>query len=222
MSAGTGLEAISGFLVVLYPSWGDRAWTIPVLYFKEMGVKVDISNMSGKFLIASPGMDDPNFSQSVVLICEHNKEGAFGLVVNKVLMTSFIPLLGALDIKESMVDMPVYYGGPVRPEQGYVIYSSHDPRYGPMRISDELSVTASQEILRDLAVGRGPKKFMFALGFAGWTANQLDEELMMDFWLVAPPDDRIIFDVPVVERWKSAAGLIGIDLRRFFFRSGNS
>lgn len=183
---------------------------------------MDVSNMSGKFLIASPGMDDPNFRQSVVLICEHNKEGAFGLVVNKLLMTSFMPLLSAFDIKESMVDMPVYYGGPVRPEQGYVIYSSYKARYGPMKVTDELAVTASQDILRDLAVGKGPARFMFVLGFAGWTANQLEEELMMDFWLVAPPDDRIIFDIPVVERWKSAADLIGLDPERFYFRSGNS
>lgn len=183
---------------------------------------MDINNVSGKFLIASPGMDDPNFRQSVVLVCEHNKEGAFGLVVNKVLMTSFVPLLSAFDIKESMVDMPVYYGGPVRPEQGYVIYSAYDVRYGPMRITDKLSVTASQDILRDLAVGRGPSKFIFALGFAGWTADQLEEELMMDYWLIGPPDDRIVFDVPVVLRWKSAVDLIGVDPGRFFFGSGNS
>ncbi|MEJ2685342.1 MAG: YqgE/AlgH family protein [Candidatus Sulfobium sp.] len=183
---------------------------------------MDISNMSGKFLIASPGMDDPNFRHSVVLMCEHSREGAFGLVINKMLMTSFVPLLSAFDIRESMVDMPVYYGGPVRPEQGYVIYSSYDARYGAMRITEDLAVTASQEILRDLAGGRGPEKFMFALGFAGWAANQLEEELVMDFWLVAPPDDDIIFDVPVVERWQRAVGSIGVDPQRFFFRGGNS
>lgn len=183
---------------------------------------MDISNVSGKFLIASPGMDDPNFRQTVVLICEHNSEGAFGLVINKVMMTSFIPLLSAFDIRDSMVDMPVYYGGPVRPEQGYVIYSSYDERYGTIRVTGDLAVTASQDILRDLAGGRGPRKFMFALGFAGWTANQLEEELLMDFWLVGPTDDRIIFDIPVVERWRSASDLIGVDPQRFFFRSGNS
>ena len=187
-----------------------------------MGVKMDISNISGKFLIASPGMDDPNFRQAVVLVCEHNREGAFGLVVNKVMMTSFIPLLSAFDIKESRVDMPVYYGGPVRPEQGYVIYSSYDERYGTIRITGSLAVTASREILHDLAVGRGPEKFMFALGFAGWAADQLEEELMMDSWLVTPPDDRIIFDVPVPDRWKCAADLIGLDPQRFFSRGGNS
>lgn len=187
-----------------------------------MGVGIDISNMSGKFLIASPGMEDPNFRQSVILICEHNNDGAFGLVVNKVLMTSFIPLLAALDIQESTVDSPVYYGGPVRPEQGYVVYSSYNERYGTIKITGGLAVTASQDILRDLAGGRGPEKFLFALGFAGWSANQLEDELMTDFWLVAPPDNHIIFDVPVVERWQRAAGSIGVDPQRFFSRSGNS
>jgi putative transcriptional regulator len=183
---------------------------------------MDISNMTGKFLIASPGMDDPNFIHSVVLVCGHTSEGAFGLVVNKVLMTSFVPLLSAFNIKESLLDMPVYYGGPVRPDQGYVIYGPYDARYGAIRITDQLALTTSQDILRDLAGGSGPEKYMFALGFAGWAANQLEEELMMDFWLVAPSDDSIIFDVPVAERWKCAADLTGIDPERLFFRSGNS
>ncbi len=183
---------------------------------------MDISNMTGKFLIASPGMDDPNFVHSVVLVCGHTREGAFGLVVNKVLMTSFLPLLPAFNIMESMLDMPVYYGGPVRPDQGYVIYCPYEARYGAIRVTDQLALTSSQDVLRDLAGGSGPEKYMFALGFAGWGANQLEEELMMDFWLVAPSDDSIIFDVPVAERWKYAADLAGIDPERFFFRSGNS
>ncbi len=183
---------------------------------------MNINNMSGKFLIAVPGLEDPNFSRSVVLICEHSKEGAFGLIINKILMNSFTPLLSSLDIKNSLLDLPVYYGGPVKPEQGYVLYSPSDEKYMSIRVSEDLSVTASREILYDIAAGKGPGKFMFVLGFSGWSSGQLEEELMMDSWIVAPLDNRIIFEEPVSERWKLAAGSIGVDLDRFINMGGNA
>jgi len=183
---------------------------------------MNIKKLSGKLLIAVPGLDDINFRHTVILICEHSEEGAFGIILNRVLMTSFIPLLTAFDLRESRVDMPIYFGGPVRPEQGYVIYSPFDAKYGPMKISRNIAVTASKEILHDIAAGRGPKKFLFALGFAGWTANQLEEELMMDSWLIAPLDIDLIFNLPVGERWKHAAATIGVDLGRLVNRSGKA
>lgn len=185
-------------------------------------MKININNMSGKFLIAVPGLDDLNFNRTVVLICEHTKEGAFGLTVNRILMNSFIPLLNAFDIKSSLIDLPVYYGGPVKPEQGYVLYSPIDERYISIKVSEDLAVTASKEILYDIAEGKGPEKFIFTLGFSGWAPNQLEEELMMDSWLVAPLDYNVIFNVPVSERWRYAANSIGVDLNRFINRSGNA
>ncbi|MBI5639430.1 MAG: YqgE/AlgH family protein [Nitrospirae bacterium] len=180
----------------------------------------NINNLSGKMLIAVPGMEDPNFSHAVVLICEHSGEGAFGLIVNRTLMTSYLPLLKAFDIKSSVADLPVYYGGPVNPDQGYVIYTPYDRKYGAIRITDTLAVTASKEILQDIARGMGPEKFIFALGFAGWTSNQLEEELVTDSWLVAPLDQNIVFNAPVNDRWRMAAGTIGVDFERFINRSG--
>lgn len=171
--------------------------------------------MAGKFLIAVPGLDDPNFRQAVVLLCEHTEHGAFGLIVNKILMNSFIPLINALEIKSSLIDMPVYYGGPVRPEQGYVLYAPFDGRYGSIRVSEHISVTASKEILQDIAGGRGPENFLFTLGFSGWDANQLEKELTTNSWIEVPLDKRIIFDVPVEDRWRHAAGSIGLDLDRY-------
>ena|SRR3990172_8154360 len=182
----------------------------------------DIHNMSGKFLIAVPGLEDPNFRQSVVLICEHSREGAFGLIVNRILMNSFMPLLKAFDIKRSRIDLPIFYGGPVKPEQGYVIYTPFQERYGTVRIAEKLAVTTSKEILQDIAAGKGPGQFMFALGFAGWAPDQLEEELMSDSWLVAPVDHDVIFRMPVGDRWRSAACSIGVDFDRFFYRSGSS
>ena len=179
-----------------------------------------MENISGKFLIAVPGLEDPNFKHTVVLVCEHSKEGAFGIVVNRILMNSFKPLLKAFEIERSVIDMPIYYGGPVKPEQGYVLYSPYDEKYGAMKISEDLAVTTSKEILFDIAEGKGPDRFLFTLGFSGWTANQLEEELMMDSWLVAPLDDAILFNSPISERWRMAANSIGVDMERYSSRGG--
>lgn len=181
---------------------------------------MNTDDLSGKLLIAAPGLEDPNFKNTVVLICEHTREGTFGLVINRVLMNSFRPLMKAFEIERSVVDLQIYYGGPVRPEQGYVVYSPFDDQYGAIRVAENLAVTASKEILVDIAGGKGPRQFIFALGFAGWSSNQLEEELMIDSWLVAPLDRRIIFSVPVVDRWKVAARSIGVDFERFFNRGG--
>jgi putative transcriptional regulator len=189
--------------------------------------KIDIRNLTGMFLIAVPSLKDPNFERTVVLICDHTKDGAFGLVVNRILLNSFVPLLGGLDIKECVVDLPVFYGGPVKPEQGYILYlpslCRSLPRgsyYPSIKINDDLAMTTAKEILIDIAAGKGPRQFLFTLGFAGWAPGQLEYELMIDGWLVAPVNNKIIFDVPVSERWKAAADSIGVDLTRLVYRQG--
>ena len=183
---------------------------------------IDVENLTGKFLIAAPGLKDANFERTVVLICDHSNDGAFGLVVNRILLNSFIPFLSWLDIRESMIDLPVFYGGPVKPEQGYMLYVPGENHYASMKVSEGLALTTTKEILVDVATGKGPDKFLFALGYAGWAAGQIEYELMMDGWLVAPMDKNIIFDIPVDARWQSAAELIGVDLKRFFNRQGRA
>jgi putative transcriptional regulator len=183
---------------------------------------MDITDLSGNFLIAVPRMEDPNFKRAVILLCEHTKEGAFGLIINKILMNSFKPLLPAFEIEKSKVDLPVYYGGPVRPEQGYVIYSPFDKKYGAIKVTKSLAVTASKDILHDIAEGKGPKRYLLALGFSGWAPNQLEEELMTDSWLVAPLNYDIVFEMPPKDRWKEAAALIGVDFERFYCSSGRA
>jgi putative transcriptional regulator len=182
--------------------------------------EVDIKNLSGMFLIAVPALKDPNFERSVVLICDHTQDGAFGLVINRILLSSFVPLRKGLDIKDSLIDLPVYYGGPVKPEQGYILYTPPETYYPSIKINDTLTLTTSKEILIDISMGKGPEKYLFTLGFAGWSPGQLEYELMTDSWLIAPLDNTILFDTPVNERWKAAAGSIGVDLSRMFFRQG--
>jgi putative transcriptional regulator len=189
--------------------------------------KIDIRNLTGMFLIAVPSLKDPNFERTVVLICDHTKDGAFGLVVNRILLNSFVPFLGGLDIKECVVDLPVFYGGPVKPEQGYILYPPSLCRllpsgsyYPSIKVNDDLAMTTAKEILIDIAAGKGPRQFLFTLGFAGWAPGQLEYELMIDGWLVAPVNNKIVFDVPVGERWKAAADSIGVDLTRLVYRQG--
>ena len=206
------------------------AIAIPMVYgYQAYGIvkrkgalSVYIENISGNFLIAVPGLNDPNFDHTVILVCEHTKEGAFGLVINKMLMNSITPLLQSLGIEKRGVDFPVHYGGPVNPEQGYVIYSSCSKKYSSVIISENLAMTASKDILCDIASGKAPEKFIFALGYAGWGANQLEEELMMGSWIVAPADFNVIFNVPDSEKWKAAAALIGIDFDRYCDLSGSA
>jgi putative transcriptional regulator len=181
---------------------------------------IDIRNLTGMFLIAVPSLKDPNFERTVVLICDHSKDGAFGIVINRILLNSFLPLSSGLNIKECKRDMPVYYGGPVKPEQGYILYSSSDNYYPSIKINEDLVLTTAEEILIDIAGGKGPRQFLFSLGFAGWSSGQLEYELMMDGWLVAPADKKVIFETPVNERWKAAADLIGVDLTRVVCRQG--
>lgn len=183
---------------------------------------MNITNLGGSMLVAVPGLEDPNFSKTVTLICEHTKDGAFGIVLNRVLMNSFTPLLRSFDITQSIVDMPVHFGGPVKPEQGYVIYAPADERYVSIQIASDVAVTASKEILTDIAEGMGPEKYLFALGFAGWGSSQLEDELLSDSWLVSPFNYDIVFNIPVSERWRYAVHSIGVDLERYTHRGGHA
>ncbi len=183
---------------------------------------MDLRNITGKLLVAVPGLEDPNFRHSVVLVCEHSGVGAFGLVVNRVLMKSIRPLTEALGMESAAVDFPVYYGGPVKADQGYLLFSPFEDRHGAIRITDDLGVTASKEALLDITRGKGPSRFIFTLGFSGWTANQLEAELMGDSWLVAPPDLRLIYSAPVADRWRMAGQSIGVDFARYVGSSGRA
>jgi len=181
-----------------------------------------MKSLAGNFLIASPIMDDPNFSHTVVLMCDHTDDGAFGLVVNRVLMESFQPLLNNFDIAGSSVDMPVFFGGPVKPEQGYIIYTPFNKIYGSLKVAANIGVTASREMLMDILSGKGPERYLFALGFSGWNSHQLEDELLTDSWLVAPCNKDIIFSMQVRDRWRAAAKQIGVDFYRYSERSGTA
>lgn len=176
-----------------------------------------ISQLSNQFLIAMPGLQDPNFSHTVTFLCEHNPEGAMGLLINRPTPMNLGDLAAQLGIElgePDMTNVPIYRGGPVQPAQGFVLHSPLGEWDSTMEISQDLAMTISQDIIEAIAHGMGPEKFLIALGYAGWGAGQLEDEMTANSWLNGPADRRIIFDTPVDERWNAAARLLGVDLSR--------
>ena len=173
-------------------------------------------SLTNHFLIAMPTLADPNFVHTVTYVCEHNENGAMGIVINRPLELALDDVLGHMEIQASAsVDAtePVFSGGPVQPEHGFVVHSPVGVWDSSMRITEEIAVTTSRDILAAIAHGEGPKEHLVALGYAGWGAGQLEQEMGDNAWLSGPADRRILFETPVEERWSAAAALLGVDLR---------
>lgn len=173
-------------------------------------------SLAGKILIAMPGMEDPRFAQSVILICAHGDDGAMGLVVNKALPEmAFTDLLEQLGIDTGFEtrDIPLRFGGPVEPGRGFVLHhiSQGDDAEGVMRIGEDLAMTTTRDILEDFASGGGPEQAMLALGYAGWGPGQLDREIRENGWLTADRGDEIIFGANNELKWTAALRKLGID-----------
>lgn len=175
------------------------------------------SNLTGKMLIAMPGMRDPRFEHSVVLICAHSEDGAMGLVVNRPMPDiDFSDLLDQLGIdqSEAAMDIPVRFGGPVEPGRGFVLHRLPDDTpldESRMRISDDLAMSTTREILEDYANGRGPQPAVLSLGYAGWGPGQLDSEILDNGWLTTDRFDEIIFGPDDSGKWRAALKGMGID-----------
>ena len=177
------------------------------------------SNLTGKLLIAMPGMSDPRFERSVILICSHSDEGAMGLVVNRPMPDiGFAHLLDQLGIEtgETVITIPVGFGGPVEPGRGFVLHRTEAPAdqpapEGTLRIDDTLAMTSTRDILEDFARGQGPQPAMLALGYAGWGPGQLDDEILDNGWLTSDRGDDIVFGIENGSKWVQAMRGLGID-----------
>jgi putative transcriptional regulator len=170
--------------------------------------------LQGQLLIAMPSLQDSYFTHAVTYLCEHNDQGAMGLVVNQPAELNLDQLLRQVEI-EPADDLPlqtVFRGGPVQPEHGFVLHTSEHHWTGTRPIADSLALTTSRDILADMAVGRGPLQALVALGYAGWGPGQLESELAENAWLVVPASPSILFSLPPDQRWDAAAQLMGIDL----------
>lgn len=171
-------------------------------------------NLTGQILIAMPGMQDPRFAQSVVFLCAHTAEGAMGLVLNRPLAApSFEDLLRQLDITPlpPARSIRLCHGGPVENARGFVLHTTDWTGEGSLRVDDALALTASLDILKAIAQGGGPRESLLALGYAGWSAGQLDSEMRQNAWLTAPADPSLLFDSAHETKWRRALAKLHID-----------
>lgn len=183
------------------------------------------TRLRNQFLLSMPHLDDPNFAQTLTYICEHGDYGALGLVVNRYSGMQLPDLLSHLDLspKKDLSMYPVYDGGPVHPDRGFVL---HGPESGDWLntydITPEISVTTSIDILEAIAEGKGPSEFLVTLGYAGWGPGQLEEELSNNLWLSCPFNFDIIFRMPAEERLNAAASMLGINLNLLTAHAGHA
>lgn len=183
------------------------------------------SNLTSHFLIAMPGLKDGNFSRTVTYICEHNDEGAMGIVLNRPSDLQLCDLLEQLEISERIPEkcrQPIYIGGPVQVDRGFVLHSQEKAWETTIAITEQIGITTSRDILQSIATGEGPLKCLIALGYAGWSAGQLEAELKANAWLNGPADLYSLFDLPAERRWDAAARLLGVDLNLLSGEAGHA
>ncbi|HEX2010942.1 MAG TPA: YqgE/AlgH family protein [Roseateles sp.] len=185
--------------------------------------------LTNQFLIAMPGMADDTFAGAVVYLCEHNDKGALGLVINKPISLTLGNLFEKVDLNlpdEDLAATPVFFGGPVQTERGFVLHEPLDAEGGhynaTLAVPGGLEMTTSRDVLEALSNGAGPKKLLVTLGYSGWAAGQLEEEIGRNGWLTVNAEPGIIFETPIEERYDRALALLGIDPRMLSTDAGHA
>jgi len=181
--------------------------------------------LTGQLLVAMPQMRDPRFARSVIYMCAHSADGAMGLVVNRrVGSITFDDLLKQLNIgpNKRSDEIRVHFGGPVEQGRGFVLHSSDYLQSGSLRVDDHVALTATLDILKEMAAGGGPRKSLLALGYAGWGPGQLDAEIQANGWLSVSSDEALVFDADLDHKWERAIGKIGIDFSMLSGEAGHA
>ena len=171
--------------------------------------------LTGQLLLAMPGIGDPRFEKAVIAMCMHDEEGALGIGLGRLVpRIGFHDLLKQLDIDPGVApDVPIHLGGPVEPQRGFILHSLDWGGEGSMQVSNRWVLTATLGVLDAIADGRGPTRWIAALGYAGWGAGQLEQELCSNGWFATPGSDELLFDCDVKSRWAHAFNSAGIDAR---------
>ena len=175
----------------------------------------DPSFLNGQFLLAMPGIGDPRFEKAVIAMCVHDEAGALGIGLGRIIpRITFHDLLGQLDIDRGVApDVPIHLGGPVEPQRGFILHSADWEDEDSVHVGDRWVLTATLEILRAIAAGSGPTQWVAALGYAGWGAGQLEEELTGHGWFATPGNAALLYDCDVKSRWETAFRSAGVDPR---------
>jgi putative transcriptional regulator len=174
-------------------------------------------NLANHFLIAMPSMQDPIFGGTVVYICEHNDKGVLGVVINKPTDMTMEVLFERIDLKladglrSSVVNEPIMFGGPVQDDRGFVLHTPGGRYSSSLMVTDDVAFTTSIDVLEAVANGEGPQRMLVSIGYAGWSPGQLEEEISRNGWLTVDADARVLFDLPIEERYVAAIRLLGID-----------
>ena len=186
-------------------------------------------NLTNQFLIAMPGMADDTFAGAVIYLCEHTEKGALGLVINKPIDIKLKNLFEKVELtldRPDLADVPVYFGGPVQTERGFVLHERMGDDGGTysssLQIPGGLEMTTSKDVLEALSNGAGPKKVLITLGYSGWGAGQLEDEMGRNSWINVHAAPEIIFDTPVEQRYDKALSLLGIDARMLSQDAGHA
>ena len=185
-------------------------------------------NLTDHFLIAMPAMDDPYFSKSLIYIAEHNDQGALGIIVNRPINMTLAALFEKIELSfaceesASLASLPVFFGGPVQTERGFVLHRPVGAWQSTLAVSSQIGLTSSRDILQSVARAGQPHDIMVSLGYSGWGAGQLESELAQNAWLTVPAEPFILFDLPCEERLASAMEMLGIDLINLSGQAGHA
>jgi putative transcriptional regulator len=183
------------------------------------------TSLANHLLVALPSLADPNFARSVVLLCQHDADGAMGIVVNRASEYRLGEVLSQVGLQSDdagLSEQAVLGGGPVHPERGFVLHDGERDWESSLEIADSLRITTSRDVLEAMAKGDGPERAVVALGCASWGAGQLEFELGENTWITVPADPELLFALPLEARWQAAAGRIGVDLSRIADYSGHA
>lgn len=182
-------------------------------------------NLTHHFLIAMPSMADPHFAHTLTYVCEHNQEGALGIVVNRPVDMTISALFEQIEVPaphDGLSETPVLFGGPVSMDRGFVLHRPLGNWVSTLAISDDLGLTTSKDVLEAVGRGEGPTNLLVSIGYAGWSAGQLEQELSANAWLTVEADPDVLFKLPPEERLPAAMRLLGIDLSQLSDNVGHA
>ncbi|OIR10317.1 hypothetical protein GALL_76290 [mine drainage metagenome] len=182
-------------------------------------------NLTNHFLIAMPAMTDPFFAKSLTYVCEHNEQGAMGIVVNRPISLTLSELFAQINMPLKPVeleDVLVHFGGPVQTDRGFVLHDTGGPWQSTLQVNDKIGLTTSRDILQAVGEGQGPQRLLVTLGYAGWSEGQLEQELADNAWLSVLASEHILFELPAEERLPAAMALLGIDFASLSDEAGHA
>ena len=180
--------------------------------------------LNNQFIIAMPNLADPNFFHTVTYLCQHNEEGALGIVVNRSAEMKLGEIFKQMKIRVTSpcaAETLVFAGGPVQQDRGFVLHTAGGGWDATMAVSESISLTTSRDVIEAIAVGKGPEQYLVALGYAGWGEGQLEQEILANAWLNTHYSKHVLFDTPINMRWRAAAGQIGIDINQLTTQAGH-